>query len=277
MIFELRHLFEITSLLRFAGLARSSYYYCLNARTRPDKYAAVLQQIQSICSFHKGRYGYRRVTAELRHRGLRVNHKVVHKLMKSNGLTCLLRLKKYKYQTYATCAPAPNLLHRNFNACAPFRKLVTDITQFSLLGKKVFLAVVLDLFNDQVLCYTIGFRQDLSLVFRLISKLTALLPCGASPVLHSDQGLQFRNENYKALLAGFGIQCSMSRKGNCLDNSIVENFFGILKSEFFYPAIFPSFDSFFSLLDDYILYYNSVRIKQRLSFLSPIQFALSRA
>lgn len=164
---------------------------------------------------------------------------------------------------------APNLLERNFSTTAPNEKWVTDVTEFSLFGQKLYLSPILDLHSSDIVSYTISDRPVLSMVIDMARQALAVLPRGAAPILHSDQGWQYQHKHYRKLLNDNGIIQSMSRKGNCLDNAVMENFFGILKSELLYLKEFDSIEQFKQELIEYLDYYNNCRIKAKLKGLPP--------
>jgi transposase InsO family protein len=228
--------------------------------------------IKQICVENKGRYGYRRVTLELRHRGFQTNHKLVMKLMKQAHLTCMLREKKYHSYRGEVGKIAPNLLKRDFRAERPNSKWTTDVTQFKLLGQKLYLSPILDLFNGEIISYTLSNSPGFHQVTEMLQSAFQRIPDNSHLILHSDQGWQYQMRTYQKMLKEKGIRQSMSRRGNCYDNSVMENFFGILKSEFYYNHRFSSFDQFSKELSEYIDYYNNRRIKVKLKGLSPVQF-----
>ena len=218
-------------LLDVAGLPRSTYYYCIKKQKEPEKYVELKEEICSIAAENKGRYGYRRVTQELRNRGFHYNHKLVMKLMKQLGLSSKVRVKKYRSYKGEVGKIAPNLLERNFYAEKPNQKWVTDVTEFSLFGEKLYLSPVLDLCSEDLVSYTISNRPVLGMVISMLEKAFETIPEGTGLILHSDQGWQYQHKQYQRMLESKGIRQSMSRKGNCLDNAVMENFFGLLKSE----------------------------------------------
>lgn len=171
---------------------------------------------------------------ELHNQGWSVNHKTVQRLMQETGLVCKVRMKKYHSYKGEVGKIAPNLLDRDFKATAPNEKWVTDVTEFSLFGQKLYLSPILDLYSSDLVSYTISDRPALSMVMDMARQAVAVLPRGAAPILHSDQGWQYQHKHYQKLLKDHGVIQSMSRKGNCLDNAVMENFFGILKSELLY-------------------------------------------
>ena len=220
---------------------------------------------------NKGRYGYRRVTQELKNRGFSHNHKLVMKLMKQMGLSSKVRMKKYRSYKGEVGKVAPNLLGRDFYAERPNQKWVTDVTEFSLFGEKLYLSPILDLCSEDLVSNTISDRPMLSMVTTMLEKAFATIPDRTELILHSDQGWQYQHKQYQRMLKAKGIRQSMSRKGNCLDNAVMENFFGLLKSELLYLQNFDSLDHFKDELIDYLDYYNNRRIKLKLKGLTPAQ------
>ena len=241
---------------------------------RPDKYRIEKEEITAIYHENQGRYGYRRITMEMRNRGYVINHKTVSRLMKELGLKCQVRIKKYRSYKGEIGKVAPNLIDRNFHADAPNQKWTTDITEFSLFGKKLYLSPILDMFNGEIVSYNISERPHLGQVMDMLDKAFKNIPDNTGLILHSDQGWQYQHKRYQQRLNEKGIRQSMSRKGNCLDNAIMENFFGLLKSELLYLRDFESFEEFKDELEKYIYYYNHQRIKGKLKGLSPVQYRI---
>lgn len=237
-----------------------------------DRYREVRSEIHAICAENKGRYGYRRVTITLRKRGLVVNHKVVMRLMREEQLTCRVRMKKYRSYRGQVGTVAPNIIQRNFETDAPYKKLATDVTEFSLFGAKLYLSPLMDMYNGEILSYSITDRPVLGQVTNMLRRGFAVVPDDAQPVIHSDQGWQYQHRTYQKMLADKGWVQSMSRKGNCLDNAVMENFFGLLKSELLYLQSFDSVEDFREQLERYIDYYNHRRIKLKLKGMSPVEY-----
>ena len=235
----------------------------------PDKYKEVKAEIIKIYYENKGRYGYRRITTEVHNHGFSINHKTVQRLMKELGLVCHVRIKKYRSYKGEVGKIAPNLLNRNFYAEKPNQKWVTDVTEFSLFGQKMYLSPILDLHNGYLVSYTISDRPVLGMITSMLEKAFETIPDGTGLILHSDQGWQYQHKQYQRMLRRKGIRQSMSRKGNCLDNAVMENFFGLLKSELLYLQEFRSLDHFKQELVDYLDYYNNRRIKAKLKGLPP--------
>ena len=269
MIWELRHEFKLSLLLEIAELPRSTYYYYIKHMKDEDKYSEIRKQITDIFHENKGRYGYRRITMEMHNRGYVINHKTFLRLMNEEKIKCMVRIKKYRSYKGEVGKVAPNLLERDFSTSAPNEKWVTDVTEFSLFGRKLYLSPILDLYSSYLVSYTISEHPALSLVLNMARQALSVLSRGAEPILHSDQGWQYQHKQYQKLLKDHGIKQSMSRKGNCLDNAVIENFFGLVKSELLYMKEFDSMDQFKDELIEYLDYYNNRRIKAKLKGLPP--------
>ena len=189
--------------------------------------------------------------------------------MKESGLICRARMKKYRSYKGETGKIAPNLLNRDFHADKPNQKWVTDVTEFSLFGEKLYLSPILDLHSSDLVSYTILDRPSLSMVTNMLNKAFEKIPDDTNLILHSDQGWQYQHKQYQRMLREKGIRQSMSRKGNCLDNAVIENFFGLLKSELLCLQEFRSMEYFKHELIEYLDYYNNRRIKEKLKGLPP--------
>lgn len=239
---------------------------------KPDKYAAEKEVIQHLFARHRGRMGYRRITLEMHNQGYCINHKTVLRLMRELGLYCRVRMKRYRSYRGEVGKVAENLLARDFNAKNPNEKWTTDVTEFSLFGKKLYLSPILDLYNQEIVSYSISFHPRFSQITEMLEKAFDKIPDGTNLILHSDQGWQYQMKPYQRRLKAKGIRQSMSRKGNCLDNAVMENFFGILKTELLYLQEFTSIEHFLHELEGYMEYYNTVRIKAKLKGMSPVDF-----
>ena len=259
-------------LLQLSELSRSTFYYYVK-HPKQEKYSNEKQEIQEIFKSNKGRYGYRRVLMAMREKGYSINHKTVLKLMKSLGLKGKQR-KNDKYHSYKGTVGkvADNHLNREFYANKPFEKLTTDVTQFKVGDEKVYLSPVMDLYNREIVSYSISLSPNLVQIREMLNGLFEKLPNGATPLFHSDQGWQYQHAEYQRLLAEHNIKQSMSRKGNCMDNGAMENFFGRLKVEMFYGEKFESVNAFIDELKNYIHYYNNERISLKLKGMSPVQY-----
>ncbi|MGR6461698.1 IS3-like element IS1397 family transposase [Escherichia coli] len=261
-----------SDLLKAAGLARSTLYYQLSLQKAKDKYADVKQLIASIFHEHRGCYGYRRIHCELQKRGLKFSGKTVRKLMQQLGLKSPVRLKKYRSYRGNMGLAAENILQRQFKAEAPCEKWVTDITEFRAGGQKLYLPPILDLFNGEIVAWETACRPTEELVKRMLNKGLESLAEGEKTLLHSDQGWHYRIKSYQSALADKGLVQSMSRKGNCLDNAVMENFFGHLKEEMYYRRDYRSVEELENAVNEYITYWNQKRIKLSLGGLSPVEY-----
>ncbi len=263
-------------LLQVSGLAKSVYYYTLSKIDKDDKNKEIIDKIKEIFINNKERYGYRRITLELRNQGYNVNHKKVYRIMVKLGLKPLKRNKR-KYSSYKGTIGkiADNLIERNFRADNTNEKWYTDVTEFNLRGEKIYLSPILDGFNGEVISYSTSKSPNLEQINDMLNKafdgknLEGL-------IFHSDQGWQYQHQSYQQRLKNKGIKQSMSRKGNSMDNGMMENFFGLLKTEMFYDQEdkYKTLDELIIATDDYINYYNYDRIKVKLKGLSPVNYRL---
>lgn len=239
--------------------------------SKSDKYAVEKQEIKEIFKTNKQRYGYRRILLVLRQKGYIINHKTVLKLMKSLNLRGKQRRSKYKSYKGEVGKVAPNILNREFETNNAFEKLVTDVTEFNVCNEKIYLSPILDLYNNEILSFSISTSPNFNQTREMLDGLFKILPTNAKPILHSDQGWQYQMKEFQRLLKEHNVIQSMSRKGNCLDNSVMENFFGRLKVEMFYGETFKSTDEFIRRLKEYITYYNNERISLKLK-MSPAEY-----
>lgn len=270
-MYELRHQFPIKGLVKVAGLSRSTYYHLVSKMNQPDPDRKWKRRIQWIYKVNEGRCGYRRITDVLQNKGHTINHKKVLRLMRELGIRSQVRMKKYVSYKGKVGKIADNILNREFKAEKPNQKWVTDITEFRLFGEKLYLSPVLDLFNGEIITYTIGSRPVYSLVSQMLDQAIERLNGEDELLMHSDQGWHYQMKKYRETLKDHNITQSMSRKGNCHDNAVIENFFGIMKSELLYYKEFTSVDHFKQELEKYIHYYNHTRIKSRLK-ISPVLY-----
>ncbi len=185
-ITELRRNYKLAALLELASIPRSTYYYHCKKAQSEDKYNLEKTEITAIYKENQGRYGYRRILMELRNRGYILNHKTVQKLMKELGLKCMVRIKKYRSYRGEVGKTAPNLLSRDFHAEKPNQKWTTDITEFSLFGRKLYLSPILDLYNGEIISYTISERANFEQITKMLDKAFEKLPDDTGLIFHSD-------------------------------------------------------------------------------------------
>ena len=256
-------------------MSRSTYYYEQN---KPDtdeiKNQEIIEEIRNVFKKHKGRYGVRRVWHELINRGFTINHKKVQRLMKKLNLQG--RRPKQKYHSYKgeVGKVADNIINRDFTASAPDEKWTTDVTQFNLPFGKCYLSPILDMFSNEIISYDLSLHPNYAQITNMLEKAFRTHPNVNGLIFHSDQGWQYQMKNYQATLQDKGITQSMSRKGNCIDNCIMETFFGRMKNEMFYgfESEFQTFEQFSQAVDKYIIYYNNDRIQEKTKWMSPVKF-----
>jgi putative transposase len=260
-------------------LKKSTYCYWDRKldEENPDKELKDL--IQSIYDEHNGNYGYRRIEEELRNRGHIVNHKKVLRIMREHGILCTkYSHKSRKYRAYKGTVGtiAPNRIRRRFSTPIPLQKVATDITEFKCRdGKKLYLSPFLDMFNGEIIAFGMSNRPTLDLVMQpLASTLVHLQAAKYRTTIHSDQGWHYQHAKWCKTLHKHKVFQSMSRKGNCLDNSPMDNFFGLLKQELYHGVPLRTYDELLKAISNYMDYYNNKRLKKKLHGLSPVQFRI---
>jgi putative transposase len=260
-------------LLAVSGLARSTFFYHQARRQAPDPYAELKAAITDAFEGSHGRYGHRRIHCVLAQAGWRVAKKTVLSLMRTLGLVCRVRRKR-AYIAYQgrVGKVAENLLDRDFTADAPNRKWVTDVTEFRVGDRKLYLSPIMDLFDRQIIAYSLGSSPSLELTNTSLRTALAALGDEQNLLVHSDQGFQYQHSSWRGLLADSAATQSMSRKANCYDNAVMENFFGHLKEEVFHHTRYIDTDALATALHDYIHWYNTDRISERLEGLSPVKY-----
>lgn len=264
---------RLPCLLYAARLSRSTYYYHVTHPAHDtERYADAVSAMKVISQRNAQRYGYRRMTRALRDKGFVLNHKTVRRLMKEHGLTCQLRRKRYRsYMPDAGLASA-NLLARDFSAEKSGIKWCTDVTEFRAGGQKLYLSALQDLFNNEIVAWSMSTSASQPLVCRMLHKALKAKKHSEGLVLHSDQGWAYRTPAWRLMLEKAGIVQSMSRKGNCLDNAVMENFFSHLKVEMYYRKKYGSVKELERDIKAYIRYFNTERISLKTGGLSPVTY-----
>ncbi len=192
--------------------------------------------------------------------------------MRQLGLKVKVRRAKYKAYKGEVGKISPNILNRNFKATAPNQKWVTDVTEFAVCDDKVYLSPIMDLYNREIVSYSISLSPNFWQTKEMLQGAISKLNKQDTPILHSDQGWQYQMKSYQKILQDNNIIQSMSRKGNCLDNACMENFFGRLKVEMFYGRTYTSVSNFVQALHEYIDYHNNKRISLKLKGMTPVQY-----
>lgn len=270
--------------MEYFDLPKSTYMYWQQRLDRPNKDEQVEKKILEIRKDNPN-YGYRRMTAMLRKQGLLINKKKVQKLVQKLKLqvTSFSR-KSRKYSSYKGTIGkvAGNKINRNFKVGEPYTYITTDTTEFKYLEKdksgnyqekKLYLNPYLDMYNSEIISYEISKQPTLKPILKALDKAIEVTSVNdGKSIFHSDQGWAYQVKQYTSRLEYNGITQSMSRKGNCLDNSPMENFFGILKQEIYYGNKFYSYEELKTVIEKFIKYYNEDRIKEKLGYLSPVEY-----
>lgn len=260
------------------GLSRSTYYYELKKKDAvAERNKFLMAKIKEIFEKHKRRYGVRRIHHELMNQGYTVNHKRVQRLMHVMGL--FGKRPKEKYHSYKgdVGKVADNLINRDFKAEKPLEKWTTDVTQFNLPFGKCYLSPILDMNNNEIISYNLSTSPNMAQINDMLDKAFEKFPNTSGIIFHSDQGWQYQHKSYRERLKKHGIIQSMSRKGNCYDNCIMETFFGRMKNEMFYDQenAYTSFEKFSDAVKQYIHYYNYERIQKKTKWMPPVKYRLT--
>ena len=254
-------------------MVRSVFYCHLSRLKNNDGYDDTRIRIKAIYDDNKGRYGYRRICLSLRNEGYNIiNHKTVPKLMSQMGLKA-----KQKKRYYHSCKGqigkvTPNAINRNFSAERLNQKWVMDVSQICINDEKLYISPILDMYNREIIAYTLSRSPNQRMVTDMLKKAFKKYKNLDGWLLHSDQSWLYQHTQYQKMLKNNGIIQSMSRKGNCLDNATMENFFGLMENELLYVNHFESLDRFETELKKYIVWYNTKRIKLRLKGMSLAQY-----
>ena len=256
-------------------MPKSTYYYEINkvdAVAIRNQY--LVDEIQKIFEHHKHRYGVRRIHRELVNRGHDINHKRVQRLMHNMGL--IGKCPKEKYHSYKgdVGKVADNIINRDFSTSMPLQKWTTDISQFKFSWGKCYLSPILDMNTNEIISYDLSLKPNLEQIHRMLENAFKKFPNVKGLIFHSDQGWQYQHEYFRNTLKEHGIIQSMSRKGNCIDNCIMETFFGRLKNEMYYgyEKSYDSFEAFSKAMDEYISYYNNERIQKKTKWMPPVKY-----
>lgn len=261
-------------MLEAASLSRSTYYFEINKPDIDIKNEELIEKIKNIFYENKKRYGVRRITAELRNQEIAINHKKVQRIMNKLGLKAITPKVKYHSYMGTVGAVADNIINRDFGASRPNEKWTTDVSQFNCPFGKAYLSPILDMFGTDVVAWDLSISPNFDQTNRMLDEAFEKNPNLQGLIFHSDQGWQYQMRRYGDRLKEKGIVQSMSRKGNCIDNCIMETFFGTLKREMFYghEQEFQTFEQLYQAIAEYIDYYNNRRIKGKLKWMPPIKF-----
>ena len=259
-------------------MAKSTYYFEINRNDIvAERNQEVLEEIKNIFEENKRRYGVRRVHQELINRGYQVNHKRVQRLMHESGLAGKRPKEKYHSYKGQVGKIADNIIGRDFSTTSPLQKWTTDVSQFNFSWGKCYISPVLDMNTNEIISYDLSRTPNLGQIERMLNKAFEKFPSVEGLIFHSDQGWQYQHVNFRNALQEHGIVQSMSRKGNCYDNCIMETFFGRLKNEMYYgyEKDYSSFEEFSQAVEEYIDYYNNKRIQARTKWMPPVQYRIA--
>ena len=218
----------------------------------------------------------------LKNKGFNINHKRVLRIMREESLLCSkFKTRSRKYSSYKgqIGKVAGNIVKRQFTATKPNQLWLTDVTEFRIKGQeeKLYLSPILDLYNSEIISYTLSNHPTTKLTNTMLEKAINKTKDISKLIIHSDQGFHYQHSTWANKLEKLKITQSMSRKGNCLDNSPMENFFGILKQEMYYGENFKNYDHLRNEIEKYIKWYNEDRIKTKLNGMSPVMYRLHSA
>ncbi len=263
MIYRHWDKYPIYRMCKFFGVSRSGYYSYVQRLSQPDPNQAIIDQIASQQKRCKNTYGYRRMQLWLDKNGCHKNPKTVLRLMKSHGLLSEIRRRRQWKQLGQQVHKYKNLLNREFHAESPNSKWVTDISYIHTEQGVLYLSMIRDLFDNSIVAYKTGTSQTVNLVLDTIRLAVKKEKVAGELHLHSDQGFQYTSHGYFKLTQSYGITPSMSRRGNCYDNAMAENFFSILKTECIYRQKLKTFQQANDLIDEYIHFYNHERLQTK--------------
>jgi putative transposase len=273
IIEEMRQRQPLRWLLKLAEVSRAGYYKwrlkSKNPTIRQKQEELLEAHIMAIHRLHPY-YGYLRMTVALRREGLCANHKRVYRLMKKLGIRSVIRKKRRFFGKQASVVN-PNRLERQFYAEAPLRKLVTDITYIRVGARFVYLSVIQDLFNNEIVAWHLSERNDLALVTKTVDLLIQKADL-TGVLLHSDQGFQYTSKSFNRKLTMLGMLGSHSRRGNCFDNACIESFFSHLKTEKIYLANPQTIAELEQIIHEYVSFYNQDRFQKKLNDRSPVEY-----
>lgn len=260
---ELKHKYSVNHLCDILGIARSSYYKWLKREPSESelKRLRLMRAIEGIHEAFGGIYGYRRMTIFLNFfRSAKVNHKCVHHLMKTMGITAVIRRKRKNYVPHKATHVAENILNREFHAEKPMEKLLTDVTEFRLTnGKKRYLSAIYDLGTKKIITYQMSNCNDNTLVLHAMKQiLSDVKP--ETTFIHSDRGSQYTSHTFNKMIKENKRIHSMSRVSKCIDNDPMEGFWGTLKVEMFNLDTFDTPAYLDRKIKTYIAFFNNERV-----------------
>ena len=269
VIYRHKEKYGISEMCRFFKVSRSGYYGYVKRMNVPEWDLPIAEKIRECQRQSHRTYGYRRVQIWLDKEGIHRNPKTVLRIMQKYDLLSVIRRKKYR--NYGELLHRyPNLLNRDFHADRPNQKWVTDISYIKTGQGMLYLSIIRDLYDNSIVSYKTSTTQNINLVLSTIRAAKRKEKITAEVQLHSDQGFQYTSQAYFKLTQSYNITPSMSRRGNPYDNAMAENFFSILKTECIHRAKPRTYEEARVLIDQYISFYNNVRIQLKTK-LTPLQ------
>lgn len=271
VIYRHRERYSVKEMCQFFEVSRSGYYKYLKQLEYPAKDFELAEKIRAKQESCRRTYGYRRMKLWLNGEGITKNPKTVLRIMHKYGLLSEIRRRKRWRKMGDDKHKYDNLLNREFNAEHPNQKWVTDISYIQTKEGVLYLSMIRDLYDRSIVAYKTDTSQTVNLVLDTIHLAMKSVKAESRRELqlHSDQGFQYTSQAYFNLTKEYGITPSMSRRGNCYDNALAENFFGILKTECIYRHKPETFEEANKMIDDYIYFYNYERIQLKTG-LSPL-------
>ena len=293
MIDELRLSHKLNKILKVAGLSKSTYEYYKSSKhinslhSRALKEDKILSIVVPIFTHHKKRYGVKRVILDAKDDLKGINHKTVERVMSENGLKAI-QGNNGKYHSYKgdngeskenlllqkETVDGKDKLVRHFETSKPNEIWTTDVSEFKYPGGKLYLSPIFDMYDQSIISYDISTSPDFNQTKRMIDEAFKQYPNLEGLIFHSDQGWQYQHKTYQKWLKDKGIKQSFSRKGNCMDNSPMENFFSIMKNEMYYGYTYNTKEELLIAMNEYITYYNNERINIKRKGLSPLAYRL---
>lgn len=263
VIYRHREEYPVSVMCRFFEVSRSGYYAFVKKLGQVERDADIANEIRKQQEKCRQTYGYRRMCQWLRSKEISRNPKTVLRIMKKYNLLAEIRRRRKWRQMGQQLHRYENLLDRNFVADRPNQKWVTDISYIHTQEGVLYLSMIRDLYDRSIVAYKTSRHQTVSLVLDTIHLAMKTSKAAGELQLHSDQGFQYTSEQYFNLTQEYSITPSMSRRGNCYDNAVAENFFSILKTECIYRQKISTFKDAESLIDDYVHFYNFERIQAK--------------
>lgn len=270
---ELSSKFNIIDILDALDVPKSTYYRWKKKYSEPS-ITPLEELIIELCQENKFHYGHRKIKALLKRiHGLHVNRKTVQRIMQKFNIQCQIKKKRQRYLSGESNIVVENILNRNFKAAHPNEKWVTDITYLPYGSTMLYLSTIIDLFNNEIIAYKVSSKQDIDLVLDTLKEAVEVRK-PTNVLLHSDQGAVYTSYAFQNLAREKGIITSMSRKGNCHDNAVIESFHSSLKSEGFNTLSRGSINNIkvVQIVNQYMYDYNNKRIQAKLNYLSPIEY-----